>query len=105
MAHLRPIDKEFEEADDTGVLVLSSRNLRNFPVVPGDLCDFNDLLEAGKTRSNHNKRAYPPRLSVAMTYVHGVRTWWVVDFWYPPFCSLSSRLHQQQIRPHPPRGL
>jgi hypothetical protein len=46
MAHLRPIDKEFEEADDTGVLVLSSRNLRNFPVVPGDLCDFNDLLEA-----------------------------------------------------------
>ena len=47
MAHLRPIDKEFEDADDTGVLVLSSRNLRNFPVVPGDLCDFNDLLEAG----------------------------------------------------------
>lgn len=47
MAHLRPIDKEFEEADDTGVLVLSSRNLRNFPVVPGELCDFNDLLEAG----------------------------------------------------------
>ena len=48
MAHLRPIDKEFEEADDTGVLVLSSRNLRNFPVVPGELCDFNDLLEAGE---------------------------------------------------------
>lgn len=47
MAHLRPIDKEFEEADDTGVLVLSSRNLRNFPLVPGELCDFNDLLEAG----------------------------------------------------------
>jgi Leucine-rich repeat (LRR) protein len=46
MAHHRPIDKEFEEADDTGVLVLSSRNLRNFPVVPGELCDFNDLLEA-----------------------------------------------------------
>ena len=49
MAHLRPIDKEFEDADDIGVLVLSSRNLRNFPVVPGDLCDFNDLLEAGET--------------------------------------------------------
>ena len=49
MAHLRPIDKEFEDADDTGVLVLSSRNLRNFPVVPGDLCDFTDLLEAGRT--------------------------------------------------------
>ena len=48
MAHLRPIDKEFEEADDTGVLVLSSRNLRNFPVVPGELCDLNDLLEAGE---------------------------------------------------------
>ena len=48
MAHHRPIDKEFEEADDTGVLVLSSRNLRNFPVVPGELCDFNDLLEAGE---------------------------------------------------------
>lgn len=47
MAHLRPIDKEFEEADDTGVLILSSRNLRNFPLVPGELCDFNDLLEAG----------------------------------------------------------
>lgn len=50
MAHLRPIDKEFEEADDTGVLVLSSRNLRNFPLVPGELCDFNDLLEAGNVQ-------------------------------------------------------
>ena len=47
MAHQRPIDKEFEDADDTGVLVLSSRNLRTFPVVPGELCDFNDVLEAG----------------------------------------------------------
>ena len=47
MAHQRPIDKEFEDADDTGVLVLSSRNLRSFPLVPGELCDFNDVLEAG----------------------------------------------------------
>ena len=45
MAHQRPIDKEFEDADDTGVLVLSSRNLRTFPVVPGELCDFNDVQE------------------------------------------------------------
>ena len=45
--HLRAIDKEFEEADDTGVLVLSGRNLRQFPTVPGELLDFADVFEAG----------------------------------------------------------
>ena len=45
--HQRPIDKEFEDADDTGVLVLSGRNLRTFPVVPGDLYDANYIFEAG----------------------------------------------------------
>ena len=46
--HLRAIDKEFEEADDTGVLVLSGRNLRQFPNVPGELLDFADVFEAGR---------------------------------------------------------
>ena len=45
--HLRAIDKEFEEADDTGVLILSGRNLRTFPTVPGELLDFADVFEAG----------------------------------------------------------
>lgn len=44
---LRAIDKEFEEADDTGVLDLSCRNLRQFPVIPGDLVDYNLIFEAG----------------------------------------------------------
>ena len=44
----RAIDKEFEEADDTGVLDISGRNLRQFPVVPGDLVDFSFVFEAGR---------------------------------------------------------
>ena len=44
----RTIDKEFEEADDTGVLDLSGRNLRQFPVVPIDLMDFNFVFEVGE---------------------------------------------------------
>jgi len=44
----RAIDKEFEEADDTGVLDLSGRNLRQFPVIPRELVDFNLLFEAGE---------------------------------------------------------
>jgi hypothetical protein len=43
----RPIDKEFEEADDTGVLDISGRNLRQFPVIPGDMLDFSYIFEAG----------------------------------------------------------
>ena len=43
----RAIDKEFEEADDTGVLDISGRNLRQFPVIPGDLVDFKLIFEAG----------------------------------------------------------
>ena len=54
--HLRAIDKEFEEADDTGVLVLSGRNLRTFPTVPGELLDFADVFEAGLFRS----LSFPP---------------------------------------------
>ena len=48
MSQQRPIDKEFEDADDNGVLNLSGRNLRMFPNVPGELCDFADVFEAGK---------------------------------------------------------
>lgn len=44
----RAIDKEFEEADDTGVLDISSRNLRQFPVISGDLLDYTYVFEAGK---------------------------------------------------------
>ena len=43
----RPIDKEFEDADDTGVLDISGRNLRQFPVIPGELMDFHYIFEAG----------------------------------------------------------
>lgn len=43
----RPLDKEFEEADDTGVLDISGRNLRQFPTVGGDLLDFDYVFEAG----------------------------------------------------------
>ncbi len=43
----RAIDKEFEDADDTGVLDISGRNLRQFPVIPGDLLDYNYVFEAG----------------------------------------------------------
>lgn len=43
----RPIDKEFEEADDTGVLDISGRKLRQFPVVPGEILDFSYVFEAG----------------------------------------------------------
>ena len=46
--HARPIDKEFEDADDTGILVLSGRNLRGFPGVPVDQCDVGYVFEAGK---------------------------------------------------------
>ena len=44
----RPIDKEFEEADDTGVLDISGRKLRQFPTIPRDLLDFNYIFEAGR---------------------------------------------------------
>lgn len=43
----RPIDKEFEDADDTGVLDISGRNLRQFPVIPGELMDCHYVFEAG----------------------------------------------------------
>lgn len=49
----RAIDKEFEEADDTGVLDISGRNLRQFPVIPGDLMDFNCVFEAGGCGYGH----------------------------------------------------
>ena len=50
MAHQRPIDKVFEDADDTGVLVLAGRNLRTFPVVATDLLDYTEVYEAGRPR-------------------------------------------------------
>lgn len=48
MTHQKPIDKVFEDADDTGVLVLSGRNLRTFPVVANDLLDYSEVFEAGR---------------------------------------------------------
>ena len=52
MAHTRPIDKEFEEADDTGVLDLSGRNLRTFPQVPKELLEFSDVFVASEWKKN-----------------------------------------------------
>lgn len=43
----RPIDKEFEEADDTGVLDISGRKLRQFPTIAEDLLDITYVFEAG----------------------------------------------------------
>ena len=39
----RPIDKEFEEADYTGILDISNRKLRIFPNISDDIYD---VLEA-----------------------------------------------------------
>lgn len=49
--HHKPIvsiDKEFEEADYTGILNLSGRNLRHFPNFSDDYCDPVEVFEAGK---------------------------------------------------------
>ena len=43
----RPIDKEFEEADYTGVLTITGRNLRHFPNFTDDFCDPVEVFEAG----------------------------------------------------------
>lgn len=55
MAHTRPIDKEFEEADDTGVLDLSGRNLRTFPQVPKELLEFSDVFVANFSRNRFDR--------------------------------------------------
>lgn len=60
LSHQRPIDKEFEDADDNGVLNLSGRNLRMFPNVPGELCDFADVFEAGKSFTSKLGVSYAP---------------------------------------------
>lgn len=44
---LRPIDKEFEEADYTGVLSLHGRNLRHFPNFNDEFCDPVEVFEVG----------------------------------------------------------
>lgn len=44
----RPIDKEFEEADDTGVLDISGRKLRQFPNIPSEILDVSYVFEAGE---------------------------------------------------------
>lgn len=43
----RPIDKEFEEADYTGVLTITGRNLRHFPNFTDDFCDPVEVFETG----------------------------------------------------------
>ena len=65
--HLRAIDKEFEEADDTGVLVLSGRNLRQFPTVPGELLDFADVFEAGGLEYLSPSLPLPLSLSLSLS--------------------------------------
>ena len=91
MAHHRPIDKEFEDADDTGVLVLSSRNLRNFPVVPGELCDFNDLLEAGRTTVGCVDSIYSHSIH---GLIHELMNRYVVHL-HVSTCTYKPRRHRQ----------
>lgn len=44
----RPIDKEFEEADYTGVLDISDRKLRLFPNIGDDIYDSLEVFVASK---------------------------------------------------------
>lgn len=44
----RPIDKEFEEADYTGVLDISARKLRHFPNIGDDVYDALEIFTASK---------------------------------------------------------
>ncbi|XP_064394638.1 leucine-rich repeat and calponin homology domain-containing protein 2-like isoform X2 [Halichondria panicea] len=53
--HQRPIDKEFEDADDTGVLTLTGRNLRTFPVVAQDLVDYLEIVEADFSKNRFDR--------------------------------------------------
>lgn len=63
--HARPIDKEFEDADDTGILVLSGRNLRGFPGVPVDQCDVGYVFEADFSRNRFDR--FPEELCQLFT--------------------------------------
>ena len=44
----RPIDKEFEEADYTGILDISNRKLRIFPNIGDDIYDVLEVFDASK---------------------------------------------------------
>lgn len=44
----RPIDKEFEEADYTGILDISNRKLRIFPNISDDIYDVLEVFDASK---------------------------------------------------------
>ena len=48
MSHVISLDKCIERADHTGILVLTGRNLRQFPMSAQDLSDLQDTLEAGE---------------------------------------------------------
>ena len=50
MSHVISLDKCIEKADHTGILVLTGRNLRQFPMSAQDLSDLQDTLEAGEWR-------------------------------------------------------
>ena len=50
MSHVISLDKCIEKADQTGILVLTGRNLRQFPMSAQDLSDLQDTLEAGEWR-------------------------------------------------------
>ncbi len=72
--HQRPIDKEFEDADDTGVLALTGRNLRSFPVVAHDLVDYSEIIEAGKRKPMTVQHRFGYMIFVLLaclhTYIH-----------------------------------
>ena len=44
----RPIDKEFEECDYTGVLDISRRNLRLFPHIGDDIYETLEVFTASQ---------------------------------------------------------
>ena len=80
--HQRPIDKEFEDADDTGVLTLTGRNLRSFPVVAQDLVDYLEIVEAGKLS------LYGPTHTVS-SHCMGLHTLSALTVWAYTHCQLS----------------
>jgi len=47
MTGIKSIEKCFEEAEETGLLHLSSKGLRDFPDCASD-CELIDVIEAGK---------------------------------------------------------
>ena len=55
MSHVISLDKCIEKADHTGILVLTGRNLRQFPMSAQDLSDLQDTLEADISKNRFDK--------------------------------------------------